>query len=116
VDNKITNRLIFVEQNDTWGKLGYVLHGDSMAFRDVLEDNPGWDMTKLPAPGTVLFTTSMTNMTGSLTGFPYIDRIGPERVITEDTFPWESSQTQADRLMSYSPSAINYHKEINRGY
>lgn len=110
------NRLIFVEQNDTWGKLGYVLHGDSLAYKDVLEDNPGWDMTKIPAPGTVLFTSSVSNVTGTLTSFPYVDRFGPEREIVSNTFPWESSQSRADRLLSYSPSAINLRETVNRGY
>jgi hypothetical protein len=38
----------------TWRKLGFAIYSDSLAYREVLNQNPAWDVTELPAPGTVL--------------------------------------------------------------
>lgn len=109
-------RLLYVEQNDNWGKLGFVLHGDSLAYKRVLADNPGWDMTKIPSPGTVIYSSEISDVPKNLKSFPYVDRFGPERVIQEGTFPWSTALSRAERLYDYSESAITKVETVNRGY
>lgn len=108
-------RLIYAEQNDTWNKLGYVLHGNSMLYKKVLADNPGWDMTIVPSPGTVLYSSSVRERLGTLSSVPYTDVSELEREITSETFPWETNQDRVNRLTSYSASAISLREEINLG-
>ena len=38
----------------TWRKTGFVLMSDSLAYRDTLNSNPGWDITATPPPGSSL--------------------------------------------------------------
>lgn len=39
----------------TWRKAGYAFLSNSLAYRDVIEANPAWDITSSPPPGSVLF-------------------------------------------------------------
>jgi hypothetical protein len=39
----------------TWRKAGYAMMSNSLAYRDVIEANPIWDITSSPPPGSVLY-------------------------------------------------------------
>lgn len=38
----------------TWRKTGFVFLSDSLAYRETLNNNPGWDITATPPPGSSL--------------------------------------------------------------
>ncbi len=39
----------------TWRKAGYAFLSDSLAYREVINANPIWDITYSPPPGSILY-------------------------------------------------------------
>ena len=39
----------------TWRKAGYAFFSDSLAYREVINSNPIWDITSSPPPGSILY-------------------------------------------------------------
>ena len=96
----------------TWRKLGFALHSNSLEYRKVLENNPIWDISKLPPPGTVL--------RGSLNGSPSAGASQQPSVYTQsgldpslDYFPFESQTEYYGSLVRYSPSSLRKVERIN---
>lgn len=96
----------------TWRKLGFALHSNSLEYRKVLENNPIWDISKLPPPGTVL--------RGSLNGSPSAGASQQPSVYTQlgsdsflEFFPFDSQIEYYAALVRYSPSSLRKVERIN---
>jgi hypothetical protein len=96
--------------DQTWRKLGYLLHGDSLQYRKVLEDNPGWSMDELPPVGTTLVTSGKGN--SGLSTVPQL--IGGKGSPTqEDIFPFSSIEEYNKAMQRYSPISLMSAEESN---
>lgn len=61
------NTFVF-QPGATWRKVGFAFYSDSLAYREILDANPFWDITKSPVPGTPLYKPEDTGLSsGGLT-------------------------------------------------
>lgn len=102
------------EQQFTWRKLGYLFFSDSLSYREVLEQNPEWNVTELPPLGAqIRIRENIQNRNGLVQG-NFI--FGPQTEVGErDFFPFSNEETYVKSLIKYSPSAVSQRERIN-GY
>lgn len=96
----------------TWRKIGFALYSNSLAYRDVLENNPVWSVTETPPPGTALRGSSSARMAGGATQQPSIYSI-PSTTNYEDYYPFADSTEYFAALAKYSPSSLRKIDRIN---
>lgn len=97
----------------TWRKLGYGFYSDSLSYREVLEQNPKWNVMELPPVGAVL--ESGTTVAGSVAGLsqqtPIFDR--NTGLSTIDYYPFEGPTEYYEALSLYNPGCLNEVDRLN---
>ena len=69
------------EQQFTWRQLGYLYFQDSLDYREVLTQNPEWNVTELPPIGAQLRLSPSANSVGTpggLTQGSFITGLAPQ--------------------------------------
>jgi len=102
------------QQQFTWRKLGYLLYSDSLSYREILEQNPQWDVTELPPLGAQLRVRNGSGSSNTLSQGSFI--FGePLNGNNLDIFPFDSEESYVKALIKYSPSAVKNREAVN-GY
>jgi hypothetical protein len=101
------------QQQFTYRKLGYLFFTDSLAYREVLEQNPQWRMNELPPVGAQLRIASQGNATNGLSQGGFVFGL-PEGSISQ-VFPFETEEDYITALVKYTPKAVFNREKIN-GY
>jgi hypothetical protein len=94
----------------TWRKAGYAFFSDSLAYREVINANPVWDITSSPPPGSILYdptseTTQMSQSTGLMSNFGN----------PEDYYPFDSADEFNKSLYRYNMQSL-LNVERNNGW
>jgi hypothetical protein len=102
------------QQQLTWRKLGYIYFNDSLSYREVLEQNPQWNVTELPPIGAQIRLSATLNRTGGLVqgSFVFGQPLGSTKF---DIYPFDSVESYVKSLVKYSPSAVAQRDKVN-GY
>lgn len=99
----------------TWRKAAFFLLSNSLSYRDVIDANPGWDITAIPQPGAVLNKPPSDGPSG-LAAFPIASRVFPGYdPESDDMYPFDSKDDYIEALSKYSPSSLKNVEECN-GY
>lgn len=85
----------------TWRKAGYAFFSDSLAYREVINANPIWDITSSPPPGSILYepdasTTGMSRETGLMSSSQN----------PEDYFPFNSAEDFNKAFYRYNMQSL----------
>lgn len=90
----------------TWGKTGFLFFSNSLAYREVLEANTGWDITGLPPPGTLLNQPASYGMTRGLNATSMGNTVDYSNSDPLSYYPYSSKQEYIDSIVRYPPSAL----------
>jgi hypothetical protein len=101
------------QQQFTYRKLGYLFFTDSLAYREVLEQNPQWRMNELPPVGAQFRISSQGNATNGLSQGGFV--FGLPEGSTSQVFPFETEEDYITALIKYTPEAVFNREKIN-GY
>jgi len=93
----------------TWRKLGYGFYSNSLAYRQVLDNNPRWSVVELPPPGTVLVGGTTNSGAGASQQSPIFGRSSGQEVL--DFYPFSSEGEYFSSLSLYSRSSL---REVSR--
>ena len=107
-------KTIAFQPGHTWRKLGFALYSDSLAYREVLEDNPQWEVLTHPPLGAAI---KSRRSPGSSVGLSQQSlTITPIQNSSSDVyFPFESELDYLTATFKYSPSALR-DVERNNGW
>jgi hypothetical protein len=107
--------LIF-QPGSTWRKLGYALYSDSLAYREVLNQNPQWTVIESPPAGTTL--RNNTNTVGTVGGVsslsqqsPIVPR--PSGETTLNYYPFDTKESYFESLNKYTANALRQVERLN---
>jgi hypothetical protein len=98
-----------------WRRLGYLFYTDSLRYRDILNNNPQWDVTELPPLGAQLSIQSELNdTTGGVQGSTFVFGLtaGDE---SDVIFPYDTTQEYRAALDRYSLYSVFFQDSLN-GY
>jgi hypothetical protein len=103
------------EQQFTWRKLGYLYFGNSLDYRQVLEQNPQWTVTELPPVGAQLQIDSSYTDEGFSGGLTQGDFVFTENLEddTEDYFPFYTEASYDEALDKYTLQGVVEREAIN---
>lgn len=100
------------QQQFTWRKLGYLYFEDSLSYREVLEQNPQWSVTKLPPLGAQLLISEQNGTAGTLSQGNFI--FGSVNLETyNDIFPYETEASYTAALNRYTLQGVVERDSIN---
>jgi hypothetical protein len=99
--------------NFTWRKAGFLFLSNSLAYRDVLNANPEWDITSSPPPGSTLVKPNSSGV-GGLNMAPITTQSFPSPS-PETYYPFDSRDEYILAVIRYSPSALKSVEKCN-GY
>jgi hypothetical protein len=107
---------VVFQSGSTWRKLGYALYTDSLAYREVLNQNPQWSVIENPPIGTVLRNNG--NTPGSSGGYAGLSQQSPitprpSGATTLDYFPFDNQAEYLSAALKYSPSALRDVERLN---
>lgn len=96
----------------TWRKAGFAFLSSSLAYREVIEANPGWDITAEPPPGSLLnspetMVTRGLNQVARSSGLPYSNKD------PMSYYPYDSWDEYVKSLVRYPPSALKNVEQCN---
>ena len=100
------------QSGSTWRKLGYAIHSNSLSYREVLEDNPQWDVMKHPPIGTRLRSSMSSRASAGLSQQSSVIGIGSN----SDSlvyYPFDNRQDYSLSLVKYTSSSLNDVEKIN---
>lgn len=89
----------------TWRKSGYAFFSDSLAYRDILDVNPVWDISISPVPGTLLYKPDSASPSagGTLSqGSMATDLFSYSSENTDYYYPYESPESFDKSLLRYN--------------
>ena len=99
----------------TWRSLGYLFYTDSMKYREVLDNNPQWNVTELPPLGAQLSIQSELSATsGGLQQSTFVFGLtaGDE---SDTIFPYDTTQGYQVALDRYTLYSVFFQESLN-GY
>jgi hypothetical protein len=102
------------EQQFTWRKLGFLFFQDSLKYREVLEQNPQWEVTKLPPVGAQLRISSGGTSAGALTQGNFLFGL-PSGSEQDAIFPFDTQESYTESLNRYTLQGVVERNSIN-GY
>lgn len=104
-----------LQSGSSWGKLGFVFFSDSTSYREVLEANPFWDITKMPVPGSILKEPDNSGLPSSgLTQSSITVSVDTGQYSADDTYyPYSNAQEYYQALSKYGSYALSHVEEIN---
>lgn len=97
----------------TWRKLGYLFFTDSLKYKDVLEENPEWDVTQLPPIGAQLRLPS-PSVAGGLEQASLVFGVDSGNT-ADEIFPFDTTTEYLDAVSRYSLTQVNQRDRVN-GY
>lgn len=99
---------------DTWRKLGYLYFTNSLDYRQVLEQNPQWDVTELPPVGAQLLISSTEESGGAagLTQGSFINT-GVDDTDIKEFFPYATESEYDEQLNKYTLQGVVERDRIN---
>ena len=100
------------QQQFTWRKLGYLYFEDSLSYREVLEQNPQWNVTELPPVGAQLIITGQTGTSGTLSQGNFISGF-PNASAYDELFPYDSEESYTTALNRYTLQGVVKRDSIN---
>ena len=103
------------QQQYTWRKLGYLTYTDSLDYREVLEQNPGWKVTELPPLGAQirLSPSAKTRGTpGTLTQGNTVFGL-PTAETRDQIFPFPDSESYTEALNRYTLRGVLQRRVLN---
>lgn len=103
------------EQSFTWRQLGYLYFQDSLDYREVLAQNPEWDVTELPPIGAQLRLTPSADSVGTpggLTQGSFITGLAPQQN-SNDFFPYDTQIEYDKALYRYTLQGVFERQTIN---
>ena len=98
----------------TWRKLGYLFFTDSLAYREVLEQNPQWDVVTEPPLGAQLQISDPAPTTGGLSQSTFIFGI-PSGDTQDAIFPFETVPEYEAAVDRYNLYSVLFQDSLN-GY
>ena len=98
----------------TWRKLWYTFFTDSLKYREVLNENPQWNVTELPPVGAQLRISSPSSQTGGLIGSSFMFGLASGNA-SEVIEPYNSISEYTVALGRYSVGTLQNREAIN-GY
>lgn len=96
----------------TYRKLGYLFFQDSLAYRDVLEQNPQWSVTRLPPVGAQLRITGTGAATGGLSQGNFIFGL-PAGDAAVTIFPYDTESEYVEALNRYTLQGVIERDTLN---
>ena len=100
------------QQQFTWRKLGYLFYQDSLAYREVLEQNPQWTVTKLPPIGAQIAVEGVGANVGGLTQGNFVFGLpsGPQ---ADEIFPFDTEAAYNEALDKYTLQGVVERETLN---
>ena len=100
------------QQQFTFRKLGYLYFGDSLSYREVLEQNPQWSVVTLPPIGAELRIRGTAGSAGTLSQGNFIS--GLPTGSTEDViFPYNTQVEYIEALNRYTLQGVVERETLN---
>ena len=101
----------------TFRKLGYLYFTDSLAYREVLEQNPQWKVTELPPLGAQLRISSAikngsAGTPGGLTQGSFVFGL-PTGQDTASIFPYDTEESYVNALNRYTLQGVIDRQTLN---
>lgn len=96
----------------TWRKLGYLFFEDSLSYREVLEQNPQWSVTKLPPNGAELRIRGNGGAAGKLNQGDFIFGL-PTGAQEDLIFPFETEAAYTAALNRYTLQGVVERNTLN---
>lgn len=88
----------------TWRKLGYLTNSNSLSYREVINDNPGWDVVTEPPLGAMI-RLSMNSFAGATEGIGVsVNSLGG--LTSKEFYPFYSLDEYTTALTRYPPSSL----------
>lgn len=100
------------QQQFTWRKLGYLFYQDSLSYREVLEQNPQWVVTKLPPIGAQIAIDGANSATGGLSQGDFVFGI-PSGSQADEIFPFDSRDAYTEALNKYTLQGVIERETLN---
>lgn len=100
------------QQQFTWRKLGYLFFEDSLSYREVLEQNPQWSVTRLPPVGAQLRISGNGGNAGTLSQGNFIVGLpsGEEEAVI---FPYDTADQYDAALYRYTLQGVVERETLN---
>jgi hypothetical protein len=102
------------QQEFTWRKLGYLFYTDSLAYREVLAQNPQWDVVTEPPLGAQLRLPSPSVSNGNLKQTSGVYGL-PNARVSDSIAPFTTEQSYVEAITKYSLPAVEDRVRLN-GY
>lgn len=100
------------QQQFTWRKLGYLFYQDSLAYREVLTQNPQWTVTKLPPIGAQIAVEGVGSTVGGLSQGNFVFGL-PSGSQADEIFPFDTEATYAEALDRYTLQGVVERENLN---
>jgi hypothetical protein len=100
------------EPQFSWRKLGYLFFTDSLAYREVLEQNPQWTVTELPPIGAQLLISGANGFAGTLSQGSFIFGL-PSGEQANAIFPYDTEPEYVNALNKYTVQGVVERETIN---
>lgn len=98
----------------TWRKLGYLAYTDSLSYREVLEQNPQWDVVTLPPIGAQISLDLSQGASNSLLQSAFVFGL-PSGDVSDEIFPYDSTEEYFLSLSRYTVLGVT-NRDRNNGY
>lgn len=100
------------QQQFTYRKLGYLYFQDSLSYREVLEQNPQWNVTELPPVGAQLQISSQNGVAGGLSQGNFIFGLSSASTYGQ-IFPYETEISYTEALNRYTLQGVVERDKLN---
>jgi hypothetical protein len=101
------------DQSYTWRKLGFLYFTDSLSYREVLEQNPQWDVTELPPVGAQLRISSVGAQASNALSQGSFVFDGTDNPVQEFIYPFDTLEDYVVSLVRYPEAALANVNQIN---
>lgn len=104
---------VFFKAGSTWRKLGYALNSDSLTYREIIENNPQWDVTEYPPVGTELRVKTPVSETnaGLSQQSPIVSMTSSNNPLAY--YPFYSRESYLESALRYSAGALKNVESLN---
>lgn len=105
------------QQQLNWRKLGYLFFTNSLSYREVLEQNPQWNVTELPPVGAqmVLNGSEAGGSIGGIAGTSLMPSQQGGESNDTDFFPFNNPAAYAEAVNRYNLYGVIFRESLN-GY
>ena len=100
------------QQQFTYRKLGYLFYQDSLAYREVLAQNPQWTVTKLPPIGAQIEVEGVGTTVGGLSQGNFVFGL-PAGSQADKIFPFDTEVAYTEALDRYTLQGVIERETLN---